>query len=88
MTPPSTSDGYRDVRLSLLFILRHQEIDEVIDMIEKLARLLMRIHVFDHSRIRARLRFQMSDKIRIWKKTDIKNEVGIDRDTVFEPKAH
>src|SRR5262245_33394008 len=87
MAPASASDGDRDVGFAFLLVFRKQEVDELINVVQKLSRRLVRVHVFDDSSVGSGMRFQMWDKIRIRQKTDVEHQVGVDGHAVLESET-
>ena len=82
------ADRDRDVGFAFLLVLGKQKVDESVDVIQELVRGIVRVHVFDHVLVGARERFQVRFEVWIGKKSDVENQIGIDRNSVLESKAH
>ena len=88
MPTARTANRKSDVRLALFFILRKQEVDERIHVLQKIPRLVVRIHVVDNRLIGPGVRLQVGNEIRVRQKADIENQIRVDRNAVFESKTH
>src|SRR5262245_25328006 len=88
MSSSGTPDRDCDVALALALVERHQEIEQFAKSTNGLPRLLALIQVFDDRLIVAGHVFQFGDEMRVGQETHVEDQVGVQRDPVFEPEAN
>src|SRR4030095_5616385 len=82
-----TPDRDRDVALALALVERHQEIEQFAKSANGIPRLLALFQVFDDRLIVAGQVFQFRDEMRVGQETHVEDQIGVQRDPVFEPEA-
>src|SRR5262249_15194936 len=87
MSATGTPDRDGDIALALALVERHQEIEQFAKSANGLTRLLALIQVFDDRLIVAGQVFQFRDEMRVGQETHVQDQVGVQRDPIFEPEA-
>src|SRR5216117_1178016 len=88
MPAARATDRNGQIGLAFLFELGKEEVDKIINMIQKRARGFVRVHVLDYIRVCARIRFEVRNKVRIGKKPNVKDQIGIDGYAVLKAETH
>src|SRR5215813_1094978 len=87
MSSSGTPDRDGDVALAFALVKRHQEIEQFAESANGLPRLLALIQVFDDRLIVAGHVFQFGDEMRVGQEAHVEDQVGVQRNPVFEPEA-
>src|SRR5438034_10121033 len=87
MTAAGAADGNGEIRLALFLELGKKKVDEAVNVVQKRAGCFVGVHVLDDICIGAGVRFEVRHKIGIGKKSNVKDQVGIDRYAVLETIA-
>src|SRR5262245_23149808 len=87
MSASGTADRDGDVALAFALVKRHQKIEQFAESANCLPRLFALIQVFDDRLIVAGQALQFGDEMRVGQEAHVEDQVGVQRNPVFEPEA-
>src|SRR5690606_33275111 len=88
MLPSCAADGNDSLRFSLVFILRNDKTEQIEQFFVEFLRVRPTEYVIGHFFIQAGHGTHFFNIIRIWQKTDIKNQIRIQRNAMLESERH
>ena len=88
MMSAGTSHSDHQLAFSFCTIQRVHIVDQIDPAFDEALRLLPFHHIVSYRCIQASLMAQLFNIIRIWQTTNIKNQIGLRRDSIFKTKTH